>query len=178
MRGKNGRMECDTLVPVDLGMQMVDSSPSPCWVFTGSLCPYKCPEGPVGWGLCWWRGRVDRCWEGGTVPAWEDWVVTSRGFGAWAVCRGGVHSFLGRASLRLGHMPPSNAKKKTKKLYSGIYISKRLKCSYIAMYIKYAYTVYNCWQYVYICVLVFLYIDTHVIYVICICMCDIYITYT
>lgn len=51
-------------------------------------------------------------------------------------------------------MSPSSVEKDQKaiKLYSDI--SKKLKYSYVTKYIKYVYLVYNCLQYVYMCVLV------------------------
>lgn len=73
------------------------------------------------------------CWE--KQPHCMRLAGISCVLGAWAQGRA-FHSLLGRPSLafRLGQMLPSNAEKKTKKLYSDI--SAKLKYSYVATYVN------------------------------------------
>lgn len=77
-------------------------------------------------------------------------------------CRSGVWTVYSSHSGKRFSFPPGKSQvfpssvekdQKAIKLYSDI--SKKLKYSYVAKYIKYVSTVYNHLQYVYICVLYF-----------------------
>lgn len=117
---------------VDYSYHPVGCSEVP-WALTSVLMAL-CAEVYVGGRTGWIDGSSHgHCLQSGR----ERWST--------AACLGpGLGQFLSRRktslTLRLGQMCPSNAEK-MKKLYSDI--SKKLTYSYITIYIKYAYIVYN-----------------------------------